>query len=135
MKLNKIIFPGNYKSYFTLSNMDEVEAAKQSIKNDDGKIDLTFEAELLLSVGSDSKMLPCDILFMGAEWAKNSRVKLDRYCEGSGHMDVWLTVQAFDHINGFYEVAGYLSDIWEVGSDNREEVKDRLLIKHYSEDK
>ena len=135
MKLNKIIFPGNYRDYFTLSDMDAVEATKSGVRNDDGKIDLTWEAEHLLALGSDNKMLPCDILFMGAEWAKNSRVELDRYCEGSGHMDVWLTVQAFDHVNGFYEVTGYLSDIWEVGSDNREEIKGRLLIKHYSEDK
>lgn len=139
MKLRKISLPANYRNWFTLSDLDAVEVLRKSILNDEGKIDLTWEAEAMLTLGSDNKMLPCDILSVEAEYAKNSNNEYDRFYEGSEHMDVWLTIKAFDSTNGFYLVSGYLSDAWDICSapdcDNRDEIRARMYIRHYSEDR
>lgn len=139
MKLRKISLPSNYRNCFTLSDLDAVKLMINSIINDDGKIDLTWEAEALCTLGSDNKMLPCDILSIEAEYSKNCNIEYDRYREGSEYMDIWITIKAFASTHGFYLISGYLSDAWDIcsapGCDNRDEIRSRMYVVHYSKDR
>ena len=136
MKLSKISFPFNYREYFTVSEVNSCKLLLKSLCDgtDGGKLDLHYEVDSLVSLGSDGKMcLPGDVLSASAEFAKNSNVEFDRFCEGSGLMDVWITVKAFHDFYGFYVISGYLSDIWEIGSYNHDEIKGRLYIREFKE--
>ena len=130
MILNKIGFPDEYKRMFTLADLESCKKLKESIKNDDGKIDLSWEVAMAASIGSDSHVGDSQILTAKAEFAKNSRI-YEHYCEGSRVMDVWIKVKAFDSYYGFYNIGAYLSDIWQHTYENIEATKQHMYIKHY----
>ena len=75
-----------------------------------------------------------EVLHAEAEIAGNSRV-WDRYGDGTGRLDVWVsgTVETFD---GFLKIGCYLSDVWELGTDevNREFPR-RTYARYYTERK
>ena len=130
MTINKISFPDDYKRMFTLSDLNACKKLKESIKNDDGKIDLSWEAVMAVVIGSDNHVGDGQILAAKAEFAKNHRV-WNHFCEDSNTMDVWIEVKAFDSCYGFYDIGAYLSDIWQHTYENTEATKYQMYIKHY----
>ena len=44
-----------------------------------------------------------------------------------------IEAQGLVEFSGFYIVGFYLSDIWNLGADNREEVKSRMYIREFKE--
>lgn len=130
MTFNKISFPDEYKRMFTLSDLESCKKLKESIKNDDDKIDLSWEAAMAAVIASDNHVGDGQILAGNAVFAKNSRI-YEHYCEGSGTMDVWIEVKAFDSCYGFYDIGAYLSDIWQHTYENIEATKQHMYIKHY----
>lgn len=130
MTFNKISFPDEYKRMFTLSDLESCKKLKESIKNDDGKIDLSWEAAMAASIGSDGHVGDGQILAARAEFAKNQRV-WQYYCDDSKQMDIWIEVKAFDPCYGFYDIGIYLSDIWQYFSEVKYETMKQMFIKHY----
>lgn len=53
--------------------------------------------------------------------AGNKRVN-DRYAEGTGNFDVWVSFLAFSEDDGVYDVGIYLTDIWDLGEDTYKEI-------------
>lgn len=64
-----------------------------------------------------------------ASISKNCRVN-DYYAENSGNLDVWIdfTAQTTD---GFVVGGAYLSDIWSLGAETREEVLSNMYVKKF----
>lgn len=130
MTIKKIAFPDDYKRHFTLANLEQCKKLEDSIRNDDGKIDLSWEAAMVAIIGSDSHVCDSHILAARAEFSRNARV-WDHYCEGTETMDVWIEAKAFDSCYGFYDVGAYLSDIWQYSCELKEVTKEHMYIKHY----
>ena len=134
--IKKITLPKHYKDVFTLSDLEACKKLEKSIKDnaDNGKIDLSWEVCCAAIAGSDSHVCDTHVLAASAEFQKNSRI-YDYYCDGSGKMDVWINVKAFDSYYGFYDIGVYLSDIWQYSSEDAEATKIHMFIKHYIEEK
>lgn len=130
MTIKKISFPEEYKRSFTISDLEACKKLEKSIRNDDGKIDLSWEAAMAAIIGSDSHVSDSQILAEHVQFSKNHRI-YEHYCEGSGTMDVWIEVKAFDSCYGFYDIGAYLSDIWQHSYENVEDTKRHMYIKHY----
>ncbi len=71
------------------------------------------------------------VLEASAEIAKNCRV-CDVYTEGSADIDVWIRFTAFVG-DGFVRGGVYMSDLWEVNDDNREQLINHMFIRQFKE--
>ena len=69
-----------------------------------------------------------------AEIAKNRRI-YNYYTENSADFDIWISFKAFDEYAGFYIVHCYLSDIFSVSSDNKQEIRQHMYVREYTEKK
>jgi hypothetical protein len=70
-----------------------------------------------------------EIIKGSAEIARNARA-WDKY-GNSADFDVWCDVYAFNPTVGFYDIGFYVSDLWELTSDNADEIKSRMYIGEY----
>ena len=71
------------------------------------------------------------VLEASAEIAKNFRVR-DAYGEDSADFDVWVKFTAFAD-DSFVMGGAYLTDLWAVSADNREETIKRMYIRRFEE--
>ena len=132
LKNLKVSMPDNYKRIFTLEDMDHCKALLSSILSgfDDGKLDLSSEVVSALSLASGSWATAAGVYDVRVEYAKNGRIAYD---DDRGLMDMWVTVKGLVEFSGFYIVGFYLSDIWALGGDNRDEIKSHMYIREFKE--
>lgn len=57
----------------------------------------------------------------------------DRIIDGSKDLDVWIEATA-QTTDGFYIIGAYISDIWEITGDNKEEIRNRMFIQHFTKE-
>lgn len=78
-----------------------------------------------------------EIITATAEIAKNART-WNAYSDSSGQIDIWIDglariIPDGESCRAYIEIGAYLSDIWSLSSDNREEIKARtyaVMFKH-----
>ena len=128
----KIQITKEAKNYLTLKDLAAVKAIRDDFA--ENKEDFSFEIELALSIASGVNLSAESVLKATAEAALNDRI-YNYYNEESGHVDIWLRIKAYDSFYGFYDVNCYLSDIWQAGAENKDEIKSHMYIRHFSEDK
>lgn len=115
------------KRVITLSEENAVKLVQNCMKE---QKNLQWEAERALELASNNTIH--EVLKVDAEIAKNSRV-WDFYNEGTECIDILVTAYGFDYFEGFYSVSFYLSDIWQLGSENQEEIKAKMYIRKYTQ--
>lgn len=119
----KISFPENYKTFFTLEDVDNCNTIKKS----DSKPTSDDVLILARAFAHDA-----DILKTSAEFAKNSRA-YDVFGQ-SGNMDIWITVHFFSEFeNTFYIIGAYISDVWTISTNYMEELKPHMYIRTFTE--
>lgn len=111
------------KRWMTVEQSEQIPALLESLKNDNGKIDLSFELEMLKNFFKGDK-----IFETSAEIAGNSRI-WNYYAESTMNLDVWInaTIKAWGAI---YEVGCYLSDLWSYAGDE-DDIKSHMYIQTY----
>lgn len=72
-----------------------------------------------------------EILRVDATMARNARI-FGRYFEESGQMDVWIDFTAMTD-EGFIIGGAYLTDIWDLSDDDREEFCNHAFIRKFAE--
>lgn len=72
-----------------------------------------------------------EIMKPSAIIAKNCRVR-NQYSDNSEDLDVWIEFYAFDWHEGFFEIGVYLSDIWNIAGDNKEEISSHMYVRKYT---
>lgn len=121
----KVVLTKEMKQYITLAQLPYVKQIIADLKEDDG---LKGYAEMAARTagGNDSY----EILKATAEIALNEN-SYDAYCEGSGHLGVYIKVYAFNQFRGFFDIGVCLTDLWQLDGENTEEIKRRMFINHY----
>ena len=121
----KIRITENTKSAFLMSEADCLKVAEETMKESGwiSKQDLEIFANF---VGTT------EILKAEAEYAKNGRI-WNRYGEGSGRADVWVRIVGYDRFKTFVIAGAYLSDIWDIGAVDRDELMNRMYIREFKE--
>ena len=132
MKKIKINLPENYKKVYTV---EDVEIMKELAKN------FNDQPEEDAGIADAAKALAnlfendAEVLAIEAETAKNCRVyNYFAEIEESRNIDIWITVKALG-FRDFYILGAYLSDIWSIGSDNHEEIKQHVYKRQFTEKK
>lgn len=126
----KVKFTEDAKRFITVSEMPAVKRIIAEMK-EDGEIKGYSEMAARVASGKNENF---EILKAEAEISRNARVN-DAYGEGSGKLDVWLNIYAFNSYAGFYEIGAYLTDIWAITGDNAEEIRNHMYINKYSREK
>lgn len=126
----KVKFTAEAKKIVTVAEVPEVKKIIAYMKENETAESLKDYAAMAARVASKNGYA-FEILKAEAEIAKNCRA-FDNYHEGSGNLDIWLTVYAFSPLNGFYNIGVYLSDIWQLSGDNAEEIKSHMYIEEYT---
>lgn len=126
----KVKITENTKKAFFISEMPCLEIAKNSLKswNDNGQEITKDDIQMLGNFICEYRH--AEILKADAEFAKNARV-WDKYGEGSEKVDVWVNITIYDGWKNFYMVGAYLSDMWEIGGTDAEELKGRMFIQKF----
>ena len=126
----KVAFTERAKKFITLEEAPKAREIIASLKEENIK-DLAQTAANIAggsdTYGSDTY----EILKATAEIAKNSRVN-DYYDNGTGKLDVWLEIYAYNEYKGFYNIGVYLSDLWQLGGDNSDEIRKHMYLQIYT---
>ena len=123
----KIKFGTEQKKIITVAELPEVKKIISEYSNQIGK----FEAEIAARIASGANL---EIIKFEAEISKNHRI-WNQYTDESGMLDIWMEVWAFDPYYGFYQIGAYLSDIWQSTGDNADELRNRMYIRKYTENR
>lgn len=125
----KVNITEDSKRLITLNDIDGVKKMIKDLKEANAADDLEILANVFHAKAPKEYK---------AEIAKNCRI-YNRYNDESKDFDVWLTVtlgEVFDtECNSWaiYKIGCYLSDIWEINSENREEIKKHMYIRKFIE--
>lgn len=122
----KVKVTENTKKALYMSEMENLEIMKQAVNDMEGisKEDIQMFANFL----GCSEVLKAE-----AEYSKNARV-WDYYREGTEYIDIWVSITAFNGLSQFVIGEAYLSDIWNIGGIDAEELKKHMFIRTFSKD-
>ena len=121
MKKNTIKMPYNYKSMFTLKDM---EAIRDFIKNNE-------DCVITDAVRALENALNGEALKSSADWALNTNAN-NRL--GSSSLDIFITtyILHYGETGEEIEYIGiYLTDIWDLNGYNWDEIQSRAYIRHF----
>jgi hypothetical protein len=121
----KITITTDMKKVLTISEMPIVRQVIESLKDDNSLKDYAKMAAGLAACGSVEKVLECS-----AEIAKNCRAD-NNFFVGSSDLDVWITFTAYTS-EGFVMGGAYLTDIWNIGSDDYE-IRKHMFVRMFRE--
>ena len=123
----KVQFTADAKRFVTIAEMPAVRKVIEVVKEDEW----TAKEWAKMATGIVCHHSCVKVLEASAEIAKNCRV-CDVYTEGSADFDVWIRFTAFVG-DGFVMGGVYLSDLWEVNDDNREQLINHMYIRQFEE--
>ncbi len=125
----QVTLTANSKKIITVAEMPKVKEIIRYFAEEEGE-DIKYYANMAAHVAAGTN-LNGEILKTTAEIMKNCRAD-DSIIEGSGDLDVWLTVYTYDSYYGFYEIGCYISDLWQVTGDNNEEIRSHMYINAFT---
>lgn len=123
----KVKFTSMMKDLCTVSELPIVHEMINLMRDDTGLKEYAAIAARL--AGRDNVV---EVLKAESEIAKNYRV-YNRYTDNSRDFDIWLKVYAFVPCNGFYIIGAYLSDIWDLTTENANNIRELMYIREYTE--
>ena len=120
----KVKLEDGYRAKYTLEEYDMAKAVIACEKEDNFSVKEWAESAVREALRNEDGYLE-EVLKAEARTAKNSRIDWNRYGDGTGTMDVWISFVA-ETTEGFIKGGAYLSDIWDTGST---EYKQHMYIR------
>ena len=121
----KIRITNEAKQWMTLAEAPEAKKIIEQYKEYDKESTMWYaEAAARVASGENAGW---EILKQVFEIAGNSRA--NGYY--SGRLDIWMECYVFNSYEGFYAIGAYVSDLEQLASDNREEIKSHMWIRAY----
>lgn len=128
----KVRLTSEYKKYITLAEAPKVRAMIADLKEDE-----STPADYIryaISAVYDGKSFNVEVLKAEAEIAKNCRC-WNAYAEDSENLDVWIDATAYVNRDEFLIIGAYLTDIWQITSDNMKEIASHFYVRRFKEEK
>lgn len=125
----KVQFTADMKRIVTVAEMPAVKKVMRCANEDEcTATDLARVAARL--VFDDNAAM---IIEAKARIAKNQRV-WDAFDEETRDIDVWIEFTAFSEYRSSFIIAGvYLTDLWQLTTDNADEIKSHMYIRRFKE--
>ena len=125
----KVQFTAEMKHIVTVAEMPSVRSVIESERDDEwtAKEWAKMAARLVFD---DAVAM---IIEAKARIAKNQRV-WDAFDEETRDIDVWIEFTAFSEYRSSFIIAGvYLTDLWQLTTDNADEIKSHMYIRQFKE--
>ena len=119
-----------YKKYITVAEMPIVKEIIKDFKEDSSTVE--EYAEMAIQAAYDGNAYKIETLKSSASIAKNCRA-WNVYNDNSETLDVWIEATAYVNGNEFIMIGAYLSDIWQIGGDNKREIAGNMYIRRFKE--
>ena len=120
----KVKLEDGYRGKYTLDDLDMAKAVITAEKDDEMSAKDWAEYAVKEALRNKDGYL-VEVLKAEARTARNCRIEWNRYGDGTGTMDVWISFVA-ETTEGFIKGGAYLSDIWDTGST---EYKQHMYIR------
>lgn len=117
------------KKYITVAEMPTVLEIISDLKEDSSSIE--NYAEMAIQVAYDG-IAYSEILKASATIAKNCRA-WNVYSDHSETLDIWIEATAYVNGDEFIMIGAYLTDIWQISSDNNKEIASNMYIRRFKE--
>ena len=126
----KVRLPKDYKSIFTLEQLEQAKLVIAAEKDDDETVK-GWAGYAIREALKDEPDYLVDVLKADATVAGNCRI-WNQYSvfpaeSASGKMDVWIEATA-ETTEGFIKIGAYLSDIWQTGGTD---YREHMYIQRY----
>ena len=146
MKKCKIRLTDDSKKFMSMLEIDDVKAMIQELQNRGLETDI-FKLIPVAMGCIKSLYLPTSSSRIhqrsNSTWSysyydvtmeicENRRVPYNYYTENSAFYDVWVDFKAFNDLDSFYVVGIYLSDIYSISEDNKQNVRTHMYVKEYN---
>lgn len=89
-------------------------------------------ADIAIRAAYDGNAYGIEVLKASAKISTNCRA-WNVFNENSGRLDVWINATAYVNGNEFIMIGAYLSDIWQITSDNALEIASNMYIRKFKE--
>lgn len=122
----KVRLEKDYRKLYTLEELDMAKAVIANEKEYDEESPKEWAEYAAREALKGEEDYLIEVLSAEATTAKNRRNTWDRFCEGSGQMDVYIRFLA-ETTKGFIKGGAYLSDIWQSGGT---EYKQHMYIRY-----
>lgn len=128
-KKMKVNFTAEMRKYIAFAEMPAVKKVMEYAKEDAYSAkDWAKVATRIVFDDNGAKVIEAT-----ARIAKNQRV-WDAFDEETRHIDIWVEFTAFSEYRSSFIIAGvYLTDLWNLTSDNAAEIKSRMYIRQFKE--
>ena len=126
----KVNLTAEMKKFITIAEMPAVKKVMQYEKeNDEWTVqEWAKMAARLVFDDNGAKVIEAT-----ARIAKNQRV-WDAFDEETRDIDVWIEFTAFSEYRSSFIIAGvYLTDLWQLTTDNADEIKSHMYIRQFKE--
>ncbi len=125
----KVNLTAEMKKFITLAEMPAVKYVMEYAKEDAYSAkDWAKVATRIVFDDNGAKIIEAT-----AKIAKNQRV-WDTFDEGTKDIDVWIEFTAFSEYRSSFIIAGvYLTDLWQLTTDNADEIKSHMYIRQFKE--
>ncbi len=110
----KVKLEENYKSIYTLENLEQAKAVIAWEKSEDEETAVGWAEYAVNEALKGRSDFLREIIKVEAHTAKNCRT-WNAFGEDTGQMDIWIECIA-KTADGFIEVGAYLTDIWQTGA-------------------
>lgn len=130
MKKCKIRLTDNSKKLISMLEIDNVKAMIQELQNQELETAIYDYLDIAMSPIKYSDWRFYDVEM---EICRNARVPYNYYTENSAYYDVWVNFKAFNDFDGFYVVGICLSDIYSISDDNKQEIRQYMYVREYTE--
>ena len=126
----KVNLTAEMKKFITVAEMPAVKKVMQYEKeNDEWTVQEWAKMAARLVFDDNAAM----IIEAKARIAKNQRV-WDAFDEETRDIDVWIEFTAFSEYRSSFIIAGvYLTDLWQLTTDNADEIKSHMYIRRFEE--
>lgn len=125
----KVNLTAEMKKFITVAEMPAVKKVMQYEKEDDYSAQDWAKVAARIVFDDNAAM----IIEAKARIAKNQRV-WDAFDEETRHIDIWVEFTAFSEYRSSFIIAGvYLTDLWQLTTDNADEIKSHMYIRQFKE--
>ena len=125
----KVNLTAEMKKFITVAEMPAVKYVMEYAKEDAYSAkDWAKVATRIVFDDNGAKIIEAT-----AKIAKYQRV-WDTFDEGTKDIDVWIEFTAFSEYRSSFIIAGvYLTDLWQLTTDNADEIKSHMYIRQFKE--
>lgn len=118
------------KRFITLADAPVVREIITDMKEDESTP--ADYAKYAIDAAYNLKAYGVEVLKASAKIAKNARA-WNAYNDHSETLDIWIDATAYVNGNEFIIIGAYLSDIWQITSDNALEIASQTYIRKFKE--